>query len=72
MTTGERSEPEIFEMCMQKYTLIMLKMLFSEMYILTIQGGLDPPPPSRSAPGEGQIVIDSKKSTGLNEWFDYQ
>ena len=45
MTTGERSEPEIFEMCMQKYTLIMLKMLFSEMYILTIQGGLDPPPP---------------------------
>ena len=50
MTTGERSEPGIFKKCMQKYPHIMLKMLFSEMYILKSPGGPDPPPRSRSAP----------------------
>ena len=51
MITGERSELEIFEMRMQKYPLITLKMLFSDMYILKIPEGVGPPdPPSRSAP----------------------
>ena len=37
--TGERSEPENFEMGIQKYPLIMPKILKSEMYIFKFPGG---------------------------------
>ena len=48
-------------MCILKYPLITLKMLFPEMCILKIQreGGPDPPPltPSRSAPALALILL---------------
>ena len=53
MITGERSELEIFEMCMQKYQLITLKMLFSKIYFENSKGGgggPDPFPPQDPRP----------------------